>query len=848
MATRSIASATALPGASALLNLLGDVLDARQTGICLYDSTGRVLGWNRTYLTLYPELGPVLKPGVLYRECIQHFLQASQDNIDPVLLEQQLQSALQFFGRQQHPYIVQHQSGHWIGHEWHKTADGYVLDLAIDLTGLSSAENNGAGGTVSIGAAMTELKQREKELARSTAMLRAISYAAASLIGDPDWEGIVEELLARLGQATDVSRVVLFQIEHQADRQLAQTCRFEWAAAGVEPIKHSPSNQAEVLTATDASGRDWMRRRQHGEIVQAKVRELSGYMHDKFAAEGILSLVTVPVMVRGQLWGHIDFDDCQRERVWSEVDVEVLRTAAMLLAATMEKTHIDAELRASEERFRTIAEALPVLISRYDDGCLLYVSPSAGDMLGYAVGDLIGRPIETIYRFPEQRIERFNKFKRQGFLDDEEITLSRGDGQPLTAAVTVRQIVYGGVSALLGALTDLTERKSVEVQLARQREALHQADKMSALGSLLAGVSHELNNPLAVLVGQAIMLEEDVNANDALKVRVGKIRNAADRCARIVKTFLAMARQRSVEYSDTRLEPLIDAVLDLIGYSIRSSGVEVQRDLDPDLPTLWTDPDQLSQLLLNLAINAQQALLDIDPPRRLRVGARFERQPGQIVLEVADNGPGVPKELQQRIFEPFYTTKPVGQGTGIGLALCHSIVMMNGGSITVDDAPEGGALFRVFLPVDETPRTAQAVTTPESAPMALPEPATMRPILIVDDEPSIAELLAEILQEAGFSTMTAHSGRQALKCLSEQEFALILSDIRMPDLDGPGLLRALEQTYPAMCQRLIFITGDVLSSADSLVLSKKLPVLEKPFDPDEVQQRVVARLAELTRP
>jgi two-component system NtrC family sensor kinase len=361
---------------------------------------------------------------------------------------------------------------------------------------------------------------------------------------------------------------------------------------------------------------------------------------------------------------------------------------------------------------------------------------------------------------------------------------------------------------------------------------------MSALGSLLAGVAHELNNPLAVLVGQALMMEESVRTLPEISARAAKIRNAAERCGRIVKTFLSMARQRPAERSTVQLEQIINAVLDLTDYSIRANDIVVQRDIDPALPVIWGDQDQFGQLLLNLIINAQQALLTTAAARLVRISARPDRRSAQsIVLEVADNGPGVARENRQRIFDPFFTTKPVGMGTGIGLSLCHSIVIAHSGTIEVDDAPEGGALFRVRLPAGQPPAAAKA-GKPDTATIG----NSVNPILIVDDEPEIAEILAEILEGAGYQTVIAGSGHAALEQLAVQRFDLILSDIRMPDLDGPGLYQALAQKYPGMQQRIVFITGDILQSADTIALKKQVPIIEKPFDPDEIERVVAAQL------
>ena len=572
------------------------------------------------------------------------------------------------------------------------------------------------------GARIDDLEAANWQLSRYAAMLDAISYAAVSLIGRDDWQSEVDTLIARLGRATDVSRVVIFEIESLASGRLVQTCRFEWSADGVELIKDAPDNQAEDLMTTDAGGRAWLQRRLNGEVVQTLVRDLDGYLQAKFAGEGILSLVTVPIMVDGRLWGHIDFDDCQRERIWGTAEINALKTVAGLLA-------------------------------------------------------------------------------------------------------------------------QFIERARMEQQMAEQREALHQADKMSALGSLLAGIAHELNNPLTVLIGQSMLLQEALS-DDRLGTRAAKIRAAAERCGRIVKVFLAMARQQPTAYVETPLAPLLDDVLELVSYGVRSGAIDISHRVDPTLPALWADKDQLSQLLLNLVINAQQALLEVSGRRLLRVHAHRatlgEGMPAALI-EIADSGPGIPAALRARIFEPFFTTKPAGMGTGIGLSLCHGIVVNHGGMIEVDDAPEGGALFRVLLPINSPARSASPNPT---CPAEQPASTEQASILVVDDEPEIAITLADMLEQIGYRSVLADGGRQALQQLEKQPFALIISDLRMPDLDGIGLYQALVANYPDMIRRLIFMTGDTLQSG-ALVerLPSKVPLLEKPFLPADVQRAVTRVLA-----
>jgi CheY-like chemotaxis protein/two-component sensor histidine kinase len=348
-------------------------------------------------------------------------------------------------------------------------------------------------------------------------------------------------------------------------------------------------------------------------------------------------------------------------------------------------------------------------------------------------------------------------------------------------------------------------------------------------------VAHELNNPLAVVVGRAALVREKVR-NTPLEAQVGKIAEAAERCARIVKNFLALARQRPPERQETHLNDVVREAVELLAYPLRVDNVEVTLDLAPDLPVLWADLHQLHQVVINLVTNAHQAMRETVGPRpsRLTLTTRREADRGRVWLEVADTGPGIPPEIQSRIFEPFFTTKPPGQGTGLGLSLCHGVVESHGGTIGVRSRPGEGAVFRIELPVTPPPAPGGNDGAAESV-----APATGRTVLVVDDEVEVARLLAEMLSADGHRVETAANGAAALDKLRERAYDLILSDLRMPELDGPGLYRALEGDRRQLQRRMIFLTGDTLGPETREFLERSgAPSVSKPFALQEVRRAV----------
>ncbi len=534
--------------------------------------------------------------------------------------------------------------------------------------------------------------------------------------------------------------------------------------------------------------------------------------------------------------GNIDMEEFPvSDGRWYEHSHRRTRQGGLVLTwrEVTERKEMQQALEESAARVRRILEACPaaITVSTADEGRVIFETPTTRALFHRTEDEHVTDGAE-LYDDPSIRERGIRHLRAGGSIDNVEVEFRRRDDTHFHAAVSARLIELDDEEAVVAIALDLSDRIALEQELAHQREALYQNEKLSALGQLLASVAHELNNPLSVLVGQALLLKETTR-DESIARRAERIGAAADRCARIVRTFLAMARRQPSERVANDPNELLDTALEVTGYALRAANITIERDLDPALPAILVDPDQVTQVFTNLIVNAEQALRRREGGRRLRIVSAREGRNGDVVITIEDNGPGVPEEIRRRVFEPFFTTKAAGEGTGIGLALCHRVLEAHGGEIELADGAEGGARFTVRLPADAGGAAeAAAVDTPAEGEAA----ARSLSILVVDDQPEVIEVLREILAADGHRVATARDGHEALTRIRAGRFDLILSDVRMPDMDGPALRRALAEEFPEIERRLAFLTGDTLSVEIRAFLAEVgRPHVEKPFLPEDVR-------------
>ena len=499
------------------------------------------------------------------------------------------------------------------------------------------------------------------------------------------------------------------------------------------------------------------------------------------------------------------------------VDGDLIGTVATLRDITEPKRAQDT-LSRSEARYRNLVESASDAIVTLDaNGRFTTVNHAAEIISGYRREELVGQwfaPMLSDDELPKA-LAHFQK-ALAGETGLFETQFYRKDGEGRTISVTYSTPQRD--EEVLCLIRDVTDQKMLQEQLI-------QSEKMSAIGQLVSGVAHELNNPLAGISAFAQLLLAEKRFPPDQRTAAETIYSEARRASRIVQNLLTFARQHKAEKGPAAINQVLDDTLELRGYELRVRGIDVRREYDENLPDTMGDGHQLQQVFLNLITNAEQAMERAEG-RHHRLTVRTRNAGDIIRIEVEDTGGGVPPNLLERIFNPFFTTKPTGHGTGLGLSISLGIVREHEGRIWAENAPQGGARFIVELPVI-APRPSgefQAVQP------AHPVGDSLR-ILVVDDEASVRVALQRYLAARGHNVETTASGQDALGLLRGARYDAVIVDMRMPDLSGEQLFEELRSADREHAERVIFTTGDLVSEQMRRFLDGSgRPCVPKPFE------------------
>jgi PAS domain S-box-containing protein len=506
--------------------------------------------------------------------------------------------------------------------------------------------------------------------------------------------------------------------------------------------------------------------------------------------------------------------------------------------AMAQRRLLEQEIGVSEQKYRQLFDSAGDAIFLVDLGSLQIVAanPMAEELSARKADQLIGTSLLDLcpkLRGRSQSLLENKKCVDELFGEAGEFQLARGQGE---------QVLCEGSAALMDChqqpvfqinAREITGRKKMEQQL-------RQAEKLSALGQLVAGVAHELNNPLAVVMGYAQLLVKHKALDEKARNDLLKVLHESERAAKIVRNLLTFARPREPLLAMVDVNRLVVQALETREIQVQSANVKVVRRLASELPSTKADAGQIEQVLANLVVNAIQAL-DGHPGTRV-IEVSTEQRGGKIRIGVADTGPGIPIQLLGRIFDPFFTTKGPGRGTGLGLSICYSIMEEHKGKIWVESELGKGSRFIVELPVVKGLDAVDRKNSDEPRREPGPE-ARQRRLLIVDDEPGIVDVLKEALSSRGYQTETACNGAEALTRLASQDYDLIISDLCMPEMSGEKLFAAIREKYPHLQEHIIFVTGDTVSPGSrSFLEGSGASWLSKPFNIGEIERLVDGHL------
>ena len=573
----------------------------------------------------------------------------------------------------------------------------------------------------------------------------------------------------------------------------------------------------------------------------------------------LLDIVSMPVMVDNQIVGVWTFgleigpEEAWQIKEWTGSEV-VLLAGGQVAAASMLHPTSQRELAGQIGRFAAatnhaaFGQAAKILIGREHYICVAgrFASLKGDGQLGY----VLASSYESAWKEGQETqrvlllaglfgtvaaagviwllVRQVTQPLRQ--LRDGVEAVGRGD-YSRRVEVSSRD-ECGELAVVFNEMTENLKTSREELErtvetLKTTQNQLIQSEKLSGIGEFVAGVAHELNNPLTSVMGFAELLQQS-DMPEQQRRYLDVIFKSAKRCQKIVSSLLSFARRHAPERKVVSLNEIVESAVEILQYQMRTSNIEVTTQFDPNLPLTEIDPHQMQQVFLNIINNARQAMEGQKRKGRLRVATESNVERVRVIFQ--DNGPGIPEENLKKIFNPFFTTKEVGKGTGLGLSLCYGIVREHGGTITPSSKEGEGATFVIEIPVAHKPATVSEKKNAAPTAEKPSQEGVGKRVLVVDDEDSILQMICEALTMNGYKVDVAHDGEAALRRLSQYQYDLALCDWKMPGLNGQQVYERLHETNPEMSKRLIFITGDVVNEKTQEFLRARNKVcLSKPF-------------------
>lgn len=541
-------------------------------------------------------------------------------------------------------------------------------------------------------------------------------------------------------------------------------------------------------------------------------------------------MAVVPVLRGGERIGAVTIAS-SHARTFSALQLERVGAMSDLLSIALANAELFETMRQAEWRFRTLFRAAPdaVLTVLQTTGRVHEANDAVREVFGLDPHQVVGRTLVELV-VPDDRpvLEQVLAAAFAGTPGRVEIQVAVAEGRTRVVALAASKLPEADPPSALLVGRDMTHEREMHARLM-------ESDRLAAVGELVAGVAHEVNNPLSSISAFAQLLLRDTGLTPSQRDAIEVIRAETTRASQVVKDLLAFARRSEPQRAPLDLNGVIARSLRMRQYQFSETSVRVETALENDLPAVMGDSRQLQQVCLNLLTNAIQAMSLAGGMLRVSSYVVDDR----VRLEVSDSGPGIPSAARAHIFEPFFTTKKEGEGTGLGLSVSYGIVKAHGGTIEIVETGPGGTTFRVTLPSADLPANA-----PESTRDASQLPLRSRlagiKLLFVDDEPTLRSGMKAFGEMRGFTVITAPDGLEALETTRTVSVDAIVCDLRMPGMDGFAFHEQLRQERPGLAARTVFITGDVVATTASRGSVSRQPVLTKPFVFDRIEEALIA--------
>ncbi len=562
------------------------------------------------------------------------------------------------------------------------------------------------------------------------------------------------------------------------------------------------------------------------------------------------AVLCLPLLKQTELVGLLYLENNLTPHAFTPARIAVLEVLASQAAISMENARLyaglekeNAERKRAEERFSKAfhSSPSPMAIARAKDNSFIDVNARFLATFGYTREDFIGHSTQELgLGEPVNLDQALELLYGSGALHDFQFQGRTREGKPLSLLVSVETIEVEGEACFLSTFIDMTERKRIE-------EQLRQSQKMEAIGRLAGGIAHDFNNLLTGINGYSSLALRGMAASNPVRSSIEEVLKCGERATSLTRQLLAYSRKQVFETKLWRLNEIVDGMGGILRRLI-GADIELVTSLSPTLGLTRVDRGQMEQVILNLVLNARDAM-----PRGGRLyiqtkntmiddaapGTQLDVAHGaQVVLAVSDTGMGMTPDTQARLFEPFFTTKAVGEGTGLGLSVVYGIVQQSGGSISVYSELGKGSTFRIYLP---EVRDAQEVEPDALAPETLDLYRGDETILLVEDEVVVRNFAREVLESQGYTLLQATNGREALRLLrSAQPIGLVVTDMIMPKMGGRALAKRVRKIWPAL--PVLFVSGYAERfEAEGRTHEKEL-FLQKPFSPLQLAKQVRALL------